>query len=149
MKEYKPSIFVLAKNVVYGLAGGFVAALILDAFLPYVLAYLLGIAACIAILYFTLYSDNISVKLDESNISSFRFGKLLYEFPLEGTSFSAKIVTTQEAVSDSDCYLTIKTFDGDEETIDCSMLGKNTFEELLKDLGLTDREAEKLETTKK
>lgn len=148
MKEYKPSLFVLGKNAVYGIAGGFVAILILNAFLPAILALMLGVAAGLAILYFTFYSDNISVKLDEQEISFFRFGKLLYQFPLEGTSFSAKIVTTQEAVSDSDCDLTIKTADGDEETVDCSMLGKSTFEELLKDLGLTDRKAEKLETSK-
>lgn len=148
MKEYRPSKFVIGKNIVYGVAGGLVAALILNAFLPAALACLLAIAAGGAIIYFAVYKDNISVKLDEKEVSFFRFGRLLYNFPREGTSFHAKIVTTQEAVSDSDCDLTVTTADGTEVTIDCSMLGLRTFEELLKDLGLTDKEPAKLETIK-
>ncbi|WP_428897698.1 hypothetical protein Dip518_001489 [Parelusimicrobium proximum] len=150
MKQYKPSMFVLGKNIVYALCGGFVAGLIAEWLLPSFLALLIAIAVAGAVAYLTLYTNNISVNLDDKTISFFRFGKLIKQYPLEGTGFKAKITTTSDSAgTDADCDLTVIPAEGEEETIDCSMLGDDTFWELIKDLGLTDKAPQKIKTEKK
>ena len=140
MKEYKPSIYVICKNSVYGLLGGIIVGFIANMFFHYLLACLVGVGACALIIYFAVYKDSISIMLDDVKITFFRFGRLIYEFPLEDTHFQVKMkITTEDAISDNDCDLIVTTHDGHTETIDCSMLGPETFSRLLKDLGLADK----------
>ena len=151
MREYKSSLFIIGKNVVYGIAGAFVAALVLSWFLSGAVSVILGILAGLAIIYFAVISDNITVVLDNGEMSVYRIGgRLLHRFRLDDCSFHAKIVTTSDMTGgDSDCTLTIDCADGGETNLDCSMLGKTTFMELLDALGFNDTQPEKLSTTKK
>ena len=149
MKEYKSSILIIGKNVAYGVAGGFVAALVFSWFINAFVAVILGIAAGLAIIYFAVVGDNISLTLDDETLSIYRLGKLKHSFKRSECSFNAKIITTTGSmVSDSDCTLDVTDDDGEETQIDCSMLGKSRFMELLDDLGLTDPEPVALQTTK-
>lgn len=150
MREYKSSLFVIGKNVVYGVGGGFVAALVLSWFLHAAIAVIGGLIAGAAIIYFAVFSDNISITVDDEKMEVFRFGKLLHSFKLSECGFKAKIVTTTgSAVSDSDCDLTVSGPGESETTIDCSMLGRSRFLELLSDLGMDDKEPVAVPTTAK
>lgn len=149
MKEYKSSLFVIGKNVVYGVGGGFVAALVLSWFISAGVAVVLGCLAGLAIIYFAVIGDNIRVTLDDDTLAIYRLGKLKHSFKVAECSFNAKIVTTTgSAVSDSDCDLTIADAGGEETTIDCSMLGRSRFLELLDDLGFNDQAPSAVPTTK-
>lgn len=148
MKEYKSSLFVIGKNIVYGIGGAFVAALVASWFLSGFLAVLIGLAAGAAIIYFAVIGDNITVTLDDATMSVHRLGKLLHTFNREECSFHAKVVTTTDVTSDSDCTLTVTDADGEETALDCSMLGKTTFMRLLDDLGFNDQPAVAVATTK-
>lgn len=150
MKQYKRSLFVMVKNVLYGIGGGFVAALVASWFVGGILAVIVGLAAGLAIIYFAVYSDNIVVTLDEGVMSVHRFGKLLHTFAIGECGFNAKVVTTSDMTGgDSDCTLHVTRADGSEVHLDCSMLGRSAFMELLDDLGFNDTEVVPLATTGK
>lgn len=149
MKEYKSSLFVIGKNIVYGVGGALVAMLVASWFLSDFLAVLLGLAAGAAIIYFAVIGDNIAVTLDDGTMTVRRLGKLLHTFEVGECSFHAKVVTTSDMTGgDSDCMLTVTDADGEETRLDCSMLGKSRFMELLDDLGFNDQPAVALATTK-
>lgn len=149
-KEYKSSLFVIGKNVLYGVGGAFVAALVLSWFLNGTLAVILGILAGLAIIYFAVIGDNIRVVLDDETLSIYRLGKLKHSFKLDESSFHAKVVTTTDSTgSDSDCDLTVTGPDGEETRIDCSMLGYRRFMELLDDLGFNDGDPKAVPTLQK
>ena len=150
MREFKSSLFVIAKNVLYGVGGAFVAALVLSWFLNGTVAVLLGLAVGAAIIYLAVYSNNIRVAVDNNTVSFHRRGTLLHQFSLDDHSFRAKVVTTTDSTgSDSDCDLTVTAPDGSETQIDCSMLGYNQFMELLDCLGFNDQPPVAVETMKK
>lgn len=149
MTQYKSSLFVIVKNVAYGVGGGFVAALVASWFLSGFFAIVVGLAAGLAIIYFAVYSDNIVITLNDGVMSVHRFGKLLHEFKVEECQFNAKVVTTSDMTGgDSDCTLHISRADGDEVHLDCSMLGRGRFMQLLDDLGFNDTAPVALATTR-
>lgn len=150
MKRYKSSLFVIGKNVLYGVGGGFVAALVVSWFAGGFTAVLVGIVAGLAIIYFAVYGDNIEITLDDGVMTVTRFGKLLHTFTVDECSFNAKVRTTSDMTGgDSDCTLRITRADGGEVHLDCSMLGERRFMELLDDLGFNDTEPVALATTRK
>ena len=148
MHEYKSSLFVIGKNVVYGIAGGFIIALALSWFIDSLAASLAGAAAGLAILYFTIIGDNIRIVVTDDAVEVYRLTALKHSFKLADCRFNAKIVTSGSIISDSECNLTITGEDGDETTIDCSMLGYRRFMALLDDLGVTNPDPVEVPTTK-
>lgn len=139
MRIYKSSVLVIAKNIVYAVAGAFVAALILHWFINEAVAIAIGCLAGLAIAYFAVYQDNITVAVGDETLWVRRFGKILHSFILEECSFRANITTTSDSAgSDSDCILVVSDASGDETSIDCSMMGAGRFYELLEDLGLVN-----------
>ena len=145
MTVYKSSIFVLLKNVFYGIGGGFVAALIGNAFMDMLYAIILGIVLGAAVIYITLVSDNIKVTIDGDILSFYRLGKLKHQFSISRVGLHARI---KSSGGDSDCTLTVTEPDGRETAIDCSMLGERRFYKLLDELKVGDEPIE-LATTKK
>ena len=143
---YESSIPVLIKNVVYGVCGGIVAAIIVNFFLPAGLAVAIGAILGILIIYFALVKDNIRVVLTDDTLSFYNLGKLKHEFKLDEVGFSARIKTSD---GDSDCTLTVHEAEDKETYIDCSMLGRTRFYELLDALHVTDPEPVAVETVKK
>ena len=140
-REYGASWLVIGKNVLYGVGGGFLAALVASWFVSFLLAVALGLVAGAAIIYFAVFADNITVVVDDETISVLRFGQSLHSFPREGHSFQARVVTTTgDGLPDSECWLTVVDPGGNETRIDCGMLGRGRFLALLDDLGLNDPE---------
>lgn len=139
--EFKSSLFTLFKHVIYSIAGSVFLFFILYYFVknPFV-TYGIPILVLLYLLYSTLFSDNIRVviKKDEGFMEVYSCNKLLHSFCLANVEFESYIKTTVDSAgSDSDCRLTVidKT-NGNRETIDCSMLGPDTYSKLLAALGV-------------
>ena len=149
-KEYKSSLFIIVKNIVYGVAGGFTAALVASWFLGSSAAIVIGFAVCAAIIYFAVIGDNITVVVENGEMIVSRFSRELHRFTLDECAFNAKIVTTSDMTGgDSDCTLRVIDADGEETSIDCTMMGRTRFMRLLEDLGLVNGPAVPLATTRK
>lgn len=150
MREFKSSLFVIGKNVAYGIGGALLVALVLSWFINTTIAVVLGIAAGAAIIYLAVHSNNIRVVVDGDAVAFFRGEKELHRFTLADHSFHAKIVTTTgSGIPDSDCDLTVTAPDGTETEIDCSMLGHGRFMELLDCLGFNNQPPTPVATVKK
>jgi hypothetical protein len=145
MLTFKSSIFILIKNVFYGVVGGAVAALIASYFLDLTIAIAIGVVLGLLIIFFTLFSDNIKVVVGEGDFTVFRRGKARYSFKLSEVGFHARIRTKS---GDSDCKLTVEEANGNKTYIDCSMLGASRFYRLLDALHVTDSEPTEIKTTK-
>lgn len=135
MITYKSSLFVIIKNVIYGVAGGAVLALILSWFIDnLVIAIAIAAVVGLFVVYLALFGDNIKIVIDGDDLSFYKMGKLKHHFKISEVGFRAKIKTRD---GDSDCNLTVLSADGSETTIDCSMLGNSRFYKLLDSLDIT------------
>jgi hypothetical protein len=132
--------------VLYGVAGGAVAALIASWFLDLTAAVVIGAFLGLLIIYFTLFSDNIRIVVDGDDFTVFRRGKVRHSFKLSEVGVHARIRTKS---GDSDCKLTVEDAAGGKTYIDCSMLGASRFYRLLEALHVTDSEPAEIKTTKK
>jgi len=149
-KVYKSSLYIIIKNIVYGICGGGVAALIIHIWLDLIPSIVVGTSIGLFIIYLAVYADNIKLIIENEKLSIYRFSKLKHEFNLSEVSISASIKTTYDgAGSDSDCYLTITKSENKVERIDCSMLGVRRFYRMLDDLDINNGEPVKIKTKKK
>ncbi len=60
----------------------------------------------------------------DDTASFYNLGRLKHEYKIDNVGYSARIKTTD---GDSDCTLTVIEADGEENYIDCSMMGKQRF----------------------
>ena len=149
-KVYKSSLYIIIKNIVYGICGGGVAALIIHIWLELIPSIAIGTALGLFIIYLAVYSDNIKLVIDSEKLSIYRFSKLKHEFNLSEVSIGATVKTTYDgAGSDSDCYLIITKSENEVERIDCSMLGARRFYRMLDDLEINNGDPVKIKTKKK
>ncbi|MCL1890959.1 MAG: hypothetical protein FWG00_02915 [Coriobacteriia bacterium] len=146
MEVYQSSLFVKIKEIVYGVAGGAVLALILSWFLRWEIALAAGIAVLLLSILFALFFNNIKIVVDGDSFSVHRGSKEKHRFNLSEVGISALIKTTD---GDSDCALSVTQANGEMTNIDCSMLGARRFNRLLDTLGVTDPEPEKIKTIMK
>lgn len=151
MRTYTSSPFIIAKNIVFGLFGGAVAAWICTWFLAERTALVIGGVIVLLLVYFALIGDNYRLTLDDKQLCVYRLGKLRHTFLLRMYGFSARIKTTYDGTGgDSDCHLIATSEDTGEVTrLDLSMLGKQRFMLLLADLGFDADAPKKLVTAKK
>lgn len=138
MKEFKSNPLVIGKNIIFAVFGGILVAIIANFFLTSFLSVILGIVIFGAISYLALVSNNIKVVIDGNKLTFYRGAKETHSFTISECSFHSLI---QSSLEDSSCDLTIKTpEDNYGVTIDCSMLGKNRYLQLLDALGFNDQE---------
>ena len=149
-KVYKSSLYIIIKNIIYGICGGGVIILIAHIWLDLTRAIALGSLIGIFIIYLAVFVDNIKLIIEDNKLSIYRFNKLKYEFNLEEVSIGASIKTTYDgAGSDSDCTLIITNSNGEVERIDCSMLGARRFYRMLDSLEINNGAPLKIKTKKK
>ena len=147
MKEFKSSLFIIVKNVFYGIFGGAAIALIMYMFMEdLVIPIIVGTVLGLLIIYFAIVKDNIRIIVDPDRFTVYRGKKLKHSFNTKEVSMHAKIKTVD---GDSDCTLTVTTPDGKETRIDCSMLGQSRFYKLLDALDVFDGEPVEVRTKKK
>ncbi len=145
MTVIKSSALIMVKNTIYGVAGGFVAALIASWFLDLNIAIGIGVVLGLIMIYFALIGDNIRVEIDGDSLSFFSKGKLRHQFAISEVKLSAKIKTSR---GDSDCDLAVTDKEGKITHIDCSMLGASRFYRLLDALHVTNSEPIAVKTQK-
>ncbi|MDR1100762.1 MAG: hypothetical protein LBL34_00120 [Clostridiales bacterium] len=145
MITYKCSILVIIKNVIYSLFGGVAAWLVASCFLEFNTAVMIGVGLCVIMLYFTLFGDRIKITVDDDILAVYRHGKIKHQFNLKEVGLHANVRTSQ---GDSDCMLTITESNGDETSVDCSLLGASRFYKLLHTLKVTDPAPVVVETIK-
>ena len=143
MKIYKSSLFIIVKNVIYGICGGAVIAFILNLLLLTYLAVIIGAVVGLLIIYFAVIGDNIRVVIDGDNFTVYRRGKAKHSFNMCEVSLEARIKNRA-----GDCILTVTEQNGESTRIDCSMLGQNRFYRLLADLRVVGEPAEVVPTKK-
>ncbi|WP_302820922.1 hypothetical protein [Fusobacterium ulcerans] len=143
MKEFKSNPLVILKNVLFAVCAGFVLAIIANFFLSPTISKGLGALAFLGGTYFAVVLDNIRV----DKLTFYRGKKETHSFTISECSFHSLIRST---TGDSSCDLTIKTHENDYgTTIDCSMLGRGRYLQLLDALGFNDQEPVNISTTKR
>lgn len=143
MKEFKSNPLVILKNVIFAVCAGFVLAIIANFFLSPTISKGLGALAFLGGTYFAVVLDNIRV----DKLTFYRGKKETHSFTISECSFHSLIRST---TGDSSCDLTIKTHENDYgTTIDCSMLGRGRYLQLLDALGFNDQEPVNISTTKR
>jgi len=139
MQTFKSSAFIIVKNVIYGIVGGAVAALIASWFLELTVAIIIGAVLGLLIIYFAVVGDNIEIVVESDHFFVRRRGKVKYAFKTDEVGIHAKIRTKS---GDSSCALVVTKSDGSQTAIDCSMLGASRFHKLLAALHVTDAPVE-------
>ena len=96
---------------------------------------LIGASAgiCIAVIYISVFGENITLELEGSMLRYYRRRKLKYEFDASACSFRYKIVSGSGLLSSSDIslYVTDMSDELQKETqLDCSPIGQKRFHEL-------------------
>lgn len=138
------------KNVIFGILGGAVGALIANFFLDQNYAIAIGALLAFLIIFGTLFSNNIKLQVDGDFIRVYRFGKLKHQFNRNTCHFQIKIVTTTDSTGpDSDCTLTVVDESDNTTDVDCSMLGRRRFERFVDYIGIDDGEPEVLPVSNK
>lgn len=147
MKEFKSNPLVILKNVLFAVCAGFVLAIIANFFLSPTISKGLGALAFLGGTYFAVVLDNIRVVIDGDRLTFYRGKKETHSFTISECSFHSLIRST---TGDSSCDLTIKTHENDYgTTIDCSMLGRGRYLQLLDALGFNEQEPVNISTTKR
>ena len=147
MKEFKSNPLVILKNVLFAVCAGFVLAIIANFLLSPTISKGLGALAFLGGTYFAVVLDNIRVVIDGDRLTFYRGKKETHSFTISECSFHSLIRST---TGDSSCDLTIKTHENDYgTTIDCSMLGRGRYLQLLDALGFNDQEPVNISTTKR
>ncbi len=137
MREYKSSAAALVKNAVFGVVGGAAAGFALGYVFGPAVGAVAGVVLVLAALYFTVYQDNITITLDGERLCVLRFGKKLAEFPLAAYRFEVGLQAQKmmgRAFGGTGCVLYVAKPGGKPQQLDCGMLGRKRFMELLQDL---------------
>ena len=139
MREFKPSVALLVKNTIYGLFGGFAAGFaIYYLFSSLPVGLLIGAALGLAVLYFTLVQDNITVCVDADALTVTRIGGKMREYRRAVCRFEANMgITRGFGLGDTPCFLLIHCENEKPQRVDCTMLGKKSFVMLTEVLGLS------------
>ena len=133
MKTFKSSVLIIIGNVLYGIIGAAIVAVILSFFLVAGLSIAIGAIVGLVIIYFAVIGDNIKLTIDDETLKVYKGSRVKHSFERNSVAISAQIKTVD---GDSDCKLTVTNADGEETHVDCSMLGLSRFYKLLDELGV-------------
>lgn len=133
MKTFKSSVLIIVGNVLYGIIGSVVVAVLLSFFLMPWLSIVIGAIVGLVIVYFAVVGDNVKLTVDDETLTVYKGSRVKYNFDRSAVTMSAHIKNVD---GDSDCKLTVTNVTGEETHIDCSMLGLNRFYLLLDALGV-------------
>ena len=136
-KTYKSSVFRMVLNFFMGIAAAGVVFFIASIWLEQ--TYAIGIAVFIFLSYLWLvvWSNIITITVTDEYLTV-RKGKKTKSFKIRECSFYAKVTSSN---GDTGCSLTVLEANGNEEYIDCELIGYSQFQNLLMDLGITGENA--------
>ncbi len=142
MKIFKSNIFTKAKFVIYAIAAGAFLSIVMRLFTDNN-TIIFGISTLAAFFWLVsgFTSNNITIHLDKETMQVFCLNKLKRKYYLNSVVFDSYIKNPIDSTgSDSDCNLFITNqITNERETLDCSMLGLNTYYKLIDALGLNKK----------
>ncbi len=147
MKIFQSNIFTKTKIVIYSISAGAFLSIVIRSYTDNnFIIYGISILAALFWLYTTMANDNIKIILDNDTMQVFCRNKLKRKYNLNGVVFDSYIKNPFETTGcDSDCNLFITdSATHKRETLNCSMLGQNTYFKLIDALGLNNKTSPEL-----
>ncbi len=147
MKIFKSNIFTKTKFVIYAICAGAFLSVVIRLFTDNnTIIYGLSTLGTLFWLVSGFTTNNITIRLDNETMQVFCLNKLKKKYYLKSVDFDSYIRTVLDSTgSDSDCNLFITNkITNKRETLDCSMLGQNTYFKLIDALGLNKKPAPEL-----
>lgn len=147
-KIYKPKVYRIVLNIIYGVLAMLVLAYLLTYFINNINIIIL-ISILFLIIYFkwVIYNTYIMIYIDNNHLI-YKKKKEKKEFDIEKCSFNAKITSS---TGDNECTLNIIDEQGNSHWLDCELIGYSNFMNLLNDLKIVGDNANpiKIKTLKK
>ena len=147
-KIYKPKVYRIVLNIIYGVLAMLVLAYLLTYFINNINIIIL-ILILFLIIYFkwVIYNTYIIIYIDNNHLI-YKKRKEKKEFDIEKCSFNAKITSS---TGDNECTLNIIDEQGNSHWLDCELIGYSNFMNLLNDLKIVGDNANpiKIKTLKK
>ena len=131
MRIYKRSLFSLVKGLIITPCTGVLVFIIAQIFIPPWPSAVLGVLAAAALLYMTVFSEDIYFELDDDG--AFRYFKRRREqcaFALPSCRTGYQRKTEWGLFGNNDIKLKILDAEGEETEIDASPLGTSRFDEM-------------------
>ena len=130
-KIYKPKVYRIVLNIIYGVLAMLVLAYLLTYFINNINIIIL-ISILFLIIYFkwVIYNTYIMIYIDNNHLI-YKKKKEKKEFDIEKCSFNAKITSS---TGDNECTLNIIDEQGNSHWLDCELIGYSNFMNLLNDL---------------
>jgi hypothetical protein len=151
MEVYKRTVFSMIKGIIISPLSGILVFLLAQIFLPIPLCVVLGIATAAALIYMTVFSENIYFELeDDGTFRYFEKGSLKNTFELSKCRIGYYRKTEWGIFGSTDINLNILDTGGEETGIDAGPLGAGQFEGMFKEMEkYAIKDVEVLEAEKK
>jgi hypothetical protein len=135
MKIYKRTLFSLIKGIVIAPLSGILVFILAQIFLSVPLCAVLGIATAGALLYMTVFSENIYFELgDSGTFRYFKKGTLKNTFDLSKCRIGYYRRTEWGIFGNNDIDLKILDAEGKETGIEAGPLGTAQFEDMFEEM---------------
>ena len=137
MITYKGSLWIVIRNLLYGIGGSSLVTLIASCFLEFKIVFIIGAVVFSCFIYLALAGNSTNIVIKSEELSFYKQNKLKHRFNINKVDLYAKIRTQYGG---SDCFLIVIEENRNQIVINCSMLGKNRFRRLLSDLCMAELE---------
>lgn len=135
-KVYGARMYRILLNLFWCAIGSCVVGWLSSIWLDSSYSYGVGGILFICCALITFMEASTSIKISKDHLYIVKRGKLKHDFVISACSFAAKTKTTTGITADTECKLVVITANGSKRTIDCDLIGKKRFYELLNDLEL-------------
>ncbi|WP_024468579.1 hypothetical protein [Treponema pedis] len=138
---YKTSLYRIILNIGLGFfVSAFIALLTSFLIKNTFIQLLIFVGVYAAYIWLVVLDNIITIEVDDSK-AVIKNGKTAKTYPLDTTSFRAVITTRRQRNSvistDTECMLYITPENGNEEMVNCELIGKYKFQQLIEDLGIS------------
>jgi hypothetical protein len=150
MKIYKRTLFSLVKGIIISPLSGILVFFLAQIFLSVPICAVLGILTAAALLYMTVFSENIYFELESNGtFRHFKKGTLKNTFDLSKCSIGYYRRTEWGLFGNNDIDLKIMDAEGKETNIEAGPLGTAQFEDMFEEMEkFTINDKEVLEASK-
>ncbi len=130
LKVYKSRIHRIIINIVFCFFAAVLVLFIANIWFSEIISALLAVLFIIAYIWLVIINNFITITVDDEYLTV-KKGRKEKKYIINDCSFRAKIVSSS---GDSSCYLYVTEKNGKEEDIDCELIGRKNFENLMNDL---------------
>lgn len=137
-KIYRARMYRIFLNLFWCAIGSCVVGWLSSVWLEPLYSYVIGGILFLCCTLVTFMEARTSIKISQDHLYIIKRGKLKHDFVISDCSFAAKTKTTTGITADTECKLVVINANGSKRTIDCDLIGKQRFYELLNDLGFCE-----------